>query len=254
MRPVSTRALQGMLAQETGEVFLICLTLSHPTLPAPYYLVNDYNPLVRNISSGTFNIRFIEIHPVPHSLAGKIVTITVDEATPLTALTGESMSLEGLTTVPALNGLVANQITVISDSKFSFGILFGLAPFMSIEAETGTCTDAQEVTFQPFAFDVNLPDERDDQLPQVTMTIDNIDNEILQAIRNIPGQRPETRLEVVLASSPDTVEAGPFNFSILSINYTDANIQGTIGFEDDVLNTAFPADTYTPTNSKGLFP
>ena len=158
MRNVSQRALQAMLAQETGEVFLICITISHPSLSAPYLLVNDYNPLQRT--------------------AG---------------------------------------------------------------------------TFQPFAFDVSLPAEQDDKLPQVQMTIDNIDNEILQAIRNIPGQRPAVMLEVVLASSPNTVEAGPFDFSILSINYSDATIQGTIGFEDDLLNTAFPADTYTPTNSKGLF-
>lgn len=161
MRNVSQRALQAMLAQETGEVFLICLTISHPTLAAPYYLVNDYNSLVRSVNSAN-------------------------------------------------------------------------------------------VTFQPFAFDVSLPNEQDDQLPQVTVTIDNIDNEILQAIRTIPGQRPKVVMEVVLASQ-GTVEAGPFDFSILSINYSDASIQGTIGFEDDLLNTAFPADTYTPTNSKGLF-
>lgn len=158
MRNVSQRALQAMLAQETGEVFLVCITIAHPSLEAPYLLVNDYNPLQRT--------------------AG---------------------------------------------------------------------------TFQPFAFDVSLPNEQDDKLPQVQMTIDNIDNEILQAIRNVPGQRPAVTLEVVLASSPNAVEAGPFNFSILSINYNDATIQGTIGFEDDLLNTAFPADTYTPTNSKGLF-
>jgi hypothetical protein len=147
-----------MLAQETGEVFLVCLTLSHPSLSAPYLLVNDQAALVRT--------------------AG---------------------------------------------------------------------------TFQPFAFDISLPNEQDDALPQVTMTIDNIDTEILVAIRNLGGQRPTVMMEVVLASSPNTVEVGPFNFNILSINYTDATIQGTIGFEDDLLNTAFPADSYTPTNSKGLF-
>jgi hypothetical protein len=147
-----------MLAQETGEVFLVCLTISHPSLTVPYLLVNDYNPLVRT--------------------AG---------------------------------------------------------------------------TFQPFAFDVSLPSEREDQLPQVAVTLDNIDNEIVVAIRNLTGQRPSVTVEVVLASSPDTVEAGPFAFSILNVNYSDATVQGTIGFEDDLLNTAFPADTFTPTNSKGLF-
>lgn len=158
MRKVSSNALRAMLAQETEEVFLVCLTIAHPSLSTPFLLVNDYNPLAR--SAGTF---------------------------------------------------------------------------------------------EPFAFDISLPNEQDDQLPQVTMTIDNIDNEILRAIRTLTGVRPKVTMELVLASSPDTVEAGPFKFTILSINYTDASIQGTIGFEDDFLNTAFPADTYTPTNSKGLF-
>lgn len=162
MRSISPTALRAMLAQETAEVFLICLTITHESFGAPYYLVNDFNPLIRTISSVS-------------------------------------------------------------------------------------------TAFQPFAFDVNLPNEQDDQLPQVTISIDNIDNEILRAIRTIGGTRPAIKLEVVTASLPDTVEAGPFDFNILSINYSDASIQGTIGFQDDLLNTAFPADTYTPTNSKGLF-
>lgn len=162
MRQVSARALRAMLAQETGEVFLVCLTISHPTLEAPYYLVNDYNPLTRTVGG-------------------------------------------------------------------------------------------EPVEFTPFAFDVSMPAEQDDQLPQPTLTIDNIDNEILRAIRNIPGERPKIRMELILASQPDTVEAGPFDFSILSNNYSDASIQGMVGFEDDLLNTAFPGDTFTPTNSKGLF-
>lgn len=158
MRTVSAPALRAMLAQETAEVFLICLTISHPTFAAPYLLVNDYNPLVR--ASGTF---------------------------------------------------------------------------------------------QPYAFDASLPNEQDDQLPQPVITIDNIDNEVLKAVRTCPLPRPTLKMELVLASSPDTVEAGPFEFSVLSAPYNDATIQAAVGFEDDFLNTAFPAATYTPINSKGLF-
>jgi hypothetical protein len=108
-------------------------------------------------------------------------------------------------------------------------------------------------TFQPFAFDVKLPNEQEDQVPQVQITIDNVDRSILTQIRTIGAERPTLMLEVILASSPNTIEAGPFNYSILNINYDASTIQGTIGFEDDILNTAFPADTYTPSNSKGLF-
>jgi hypothetical protein len=158
VRVVSANALRAMLAQETGEVFLVCLTLNHSSFSAPYLLVNDMQQLVRT--------------------AG---------------------------------------------------------------------------TFQPFAFEVTLPNEQEDQVPQVQVTIDNVDRSILQAVRTIGAERPAMTMEVVLASSPNTIEAGPFNFSILNINYDVGQIQGTIGFEDDFLNTAFPADTYTPNNSRGLF-
>lgn len=40
-RPVSLAARRALYAPETGEVFLILLTLSHPTLGTPLRLVND---------------------------------------------------------------------------------------------------------------------------------------------------------------------------------------------------------------------
>jgi len=156
-RTISATALQAMFAQETGEVFLTCLTINHSTFASPILLVNDQVALVRT--------------------AG---------------------------------------------------------------------------TFQPFAFAANLPAEQEDQVPQVQITIDNVDRSILQQIRTIGAEKPSITMEVVLASSPNTVEAGPFDFSILDIDYDANAITGTIGFED-ILNTMFPGETYTPTNSRGLF-
>lgn len=156
---VSATALRAMLAQETGEVFLVCVTIAHPSFTAPYLLVADQVPLVRT--------------------AG---------------------------------------------------------------------------TFEPFAFALNLPNEQEDSPPVVQMSIDNIDTEILKSIRNLPaGKRPDIKIEVVLASSPNVVEKGPYDFQFLSTDYDQASITGTIGFEDDILNTAIPGQSYTPTNSRGLF-
>jgi hypothetical protein len=157
VRVVSANALRAMLAQETGEVFLVCITLSHSSFAQPYLLVSDQKPLVRT--------------------AG---------------------------------------------------------------------------TFQPFAFGIKFPDESEDQLPSVQMILDNVDPAILSAIRTIGAERPSVKVEAVLASQPNTVEA-QFTFAILSIDYNAATITGTLGFEEDVLNTPFPSGTYTPTNSPGLF-
>ena len=158
MRNVSARAMRAMMAQETDEVFLFCITITHSSFAAPYYLVNDQVQLVRAAA-----------------------------------------------------------------------------------------------TFVPCAFSISLPNEQEDQLPQLQWSIDNIDRSILQSIRAIPSGKPTVKMEVVLASTPDVVEAGPFVFSGLSVDYDSGTINGTIGFEDDVLNNAYPGDSYTPTNSPGLF-
>lgn len=151
--------MRAMLAQETGEVFLVCVTINHPSFATPYRQVADQVPLTR--SAGVF---------------------------------------------------------------------------------------------EPFAFTLSLPNEQDDSPPTTQMQIDNVDSKILQAIRTLPaGARPDIVLEIVLAATPNVVEKGPYNFKFLSVDYDAASINGTLGFEDDILNTAIPGGTYTPTNSRGLF-
>ncbi len=107
-------------------------------------------------------------------------------------------------------------------------------------------------TYQPFAFQVKLPDDDDSKIPQVNITIDNVDRSILEAIRTVPGL-PIVEFFVVLASTPDTIEVGPFNFSLLSAGYDVMTITGTLGYEEDFLNQQVPGDLYTPTNSPALF-
>ncbi len=108
--------------------------------------------------------------------------------------------------------------------------------------------------FTPFAFQINMPAEQEDQVPQVQLTIDNVDNSILKAIRNLPvGERVEVVMEVVVASAPDDPEVGPISFKILTIDFDESQITGTLGLDDDFLNTVFPAGSYTPVNSPGVF-
>lgn len=157
-RPLSPAALQAMLAEQTDEVPLMCVTISHSSFASPYYLVYNNEPLQRAIAE-----------------------------------------------------------------------------------------------FEPFAFQLALAPESEDALPQVQMTIDNIDRKILQAIRTLPaGERVSMTMEVVLASQPDVVEVGPVNYKFLSIDFDQAQITGTLGFDDDLLNTTL-GQTYTPVNSPGVF-
>lgn len=58
---------------------------------------------------------------------------------------------------------------------------------------------------------------------------------------------------VVLASSPNTVEAGPFNMKLAGAQATADTITGTLGQEQDIFSQQVPGQQYLPTTSPGLF-
>ena len=158
MTQPSLNALHAMLAEQTDEVFLACVTIDHPSMATPIRVVNDTQDLAR--SAGTFTA---------------------------------------------------------------------------------------------FPFEITLPPDTDDTaVPQVQLSIDNVDRQIVDAIRGL-SSAPSVTLEVVMASSPDTVEAGPFAFELTNAQYDALVVTGTLGYEDDLLNQPFPADTFTPGNSAGVF-
>ncbi|MBY0262754.1 MAG: DUF1833 domain-containing protein [Phycisphaerales bacterium] len=85
-------------------------------------------------------------------------------------------------------------------------------------------------TYVAFVFSIELPVESGDAPRPVRIQIDAVDQSIIKAIREAVGQ-PRVTMEVVLASDPDTVEAGPFSFRLESASYTAVSVVGEISFE-----------------------
>ena len=102
-----------------------------------------------------------------------------------------------------------------------------------------------------YPFLIDLPEESAERISQVTLQIDNVDRAIVQAIRPLTS-KPTIALEEILASSPDTVEAGPFLFSLENVRYNALVIEGNLAFED-ILNESFPGESFTPATHPGLF-
>ena len=120
---------------------------------------------------------------------------------------------------------------------------------LAFNTETVSRTDGD---YLPYAFQITLPEQREDQIPQVILTVDNTDLSVNNAIRTLVGQ-PTVTMDVVLASSPNTVEVGPFDYSLQSAQADANTIQGTLGFEMDIFSQQVPAQLYTPVSSPGLF-
>jgi len=105
--------------------------------------------------------------------------------------------------------------------------------------------------FIAFPFEIELPGAGGDSLPEVTLRIDNVDRQIVQAIRSISGP-PTVTLEVIMASTPNTIEAGPYEFTLRDATYDALTVEGRLQFQD-ILNEPYPADSFGPSGFQGLF-
>lgn len=107
-------------------------------------------------------------------------------------------------------------------------------------------------TYQNFPFEFILPDELEDSPSTVGLRICNVDRSIVQAIRAIPSDRVTVTASIVTADDPETIEAGPFSFSLLECSYDSVVVEGTIGYED-LLNEPFPGDSVNPASLPAIF-
>jgi hypothetical protein len=103
-------------------------------------------------------------------------------------------------------------------------------------------------TYLSFPFMIALPASAQET---VELTVDNVSRELIEEVRSIATPLSIT-LEVVTASDPDTVEAGPFEFQSRAVEYDVQAMRFTLAFEP-LLSEPFPAYTYTPLDYPGLF-
>lgn len=105
--------------------------------------------------------------------------------------------------------------------------------------------------YQAYPFEINMLSDLKDELPKVTLTIDNVDRQIVQAVRTV-SSAPDVTLSVVLADAPNTIEAGPFAMSLKNASYDAFVVSGELGAED-ILNEPYPEGTFNPVDFPGLF-
>ena len=105
--------------------------------------------------------------------------------------------------------------------------------------------------YQAFPFQVDLPDEKEGQISTARLTIDAVDRSIIQVIRTI-SEAATISLKIILADTPDVIEAGPFDFTLRNVSYDAYRVSGTLVYEDR-LDLRIPADSFDPQNFRGLF-
>lgn len=106
-------------------------------------------------------------------------------------------------------------------------------------------------TYTAYPFSLTIPSDLEDSLPRIQLTIDNVSRLIMDEIRLLTSA-PDISIYVILASDPDTIEAGPFETKLRNVSYDANAITGDLQSQD-ILNEPYPGVFYTPANFPGLF-
>ena len=149
----------------------------------------------------------------------------------------------------------AAAATLTRDTDQSFLALMqisgpGLETFRGVHNVESITRNGQ--VYRPWSFDGPPPEDGAQQSSHTTLRVDNIDAEVTERLRTY-ADVPRCELVWVMSSQPNQAVYGPFEFVILSAGAGELTIDLQLGYEEDILNQAFPGQTYTPTNSPGMY-
>lgn len=125
----------------------------------------------------------------------------------------------------------------------------GLPPLRVVNNSVPITSRGQE--YVPYPFDITLPADDSDTLPQVQLKISNVDREIIQFIR-AQLEPPAIVVELVTSAYPDLVEKSLTFLRLTNVSYDALVVTGQLDV-DDFLSQRFPAESYVPPLYPGLF-
>ena len=100
-------------------------------------------------------------------------------------------------------------------------------------------------------FELTWPQDKENEPPQASLKYQNVSRDLVAAIRVLRTPMTAT-IEVVLASSPDTVEASYTGLNVIANSYDVNVVDFTLSFER-FMQDSFPGKIFGPANFPGIF-
>lgn len=103
-------------------------------------------------------------------------------------------------------------------------------------------------------FQLSLPSSSDEQVPQLTMTVDNVERTLVELLRSV-DEPPSVSIEVIRVNRQGvtTSELGPMEFSLLGTDITPESVILQIGYANDILNSPATGDIFNPGTAPAMF-
>lgn len=161
--------------------------------------------------------------------------------------------------------LTPDGLTAILSETTDQVILFALIinhpdlaqPYKLVQNKTDLSVDINGAidTFTAFAFEVSLPDFREDSVPSSKIKLDNIDQFLINLLRT-SNVAPEIEVYVIRKDPLATnavKELGPMTFTLKTVDWDIRTISGDLTLDYDYLNEACMKYRFTPEIAIGLF-
>lgn len=127
-----------------------------------------------------------------------------------------------------------------------------LSPLRVVNDSVDLITNSSPpLTFVAFPFLIQLPADSESLAPEATLTIDNVDQQIVVAIRSI-SSAPSLLIEIVRSADPDTVEVSYPGMELRNVKYDAQQVTGKIVMKRFDAEP-YPSGRMTPTTFPGLF-
>ncbi len=108
----------------------------------------------------------------------------------------------------------------------------------------GANIDSNGETFISCPFRLELPSEEEGTISKATLTIENISRLLVPIIRTI-DRPPSIQVDIVLASSPNTLEVSYTDFILTDVSYNSLTVTGTFS-QENFLAEPYPGSLFAP--------
>lgn len=106
-------------------------------------------------------------------------------------------------------------------------------------------------TYAAYPFEPMLPPSVQGEMPRLDMVFHDVDQTLVVIARSI-STPASVSIEVVMSTTPDTVEAGPWSFEVTSIQYSATELRLGLTVEQ-LITEPYPYRLFNPTDFPMLF-
>lgn len=149
-----------------------------------------------------------------------------------------------------------NAVKAMTAPETAEVIVTLLSLYVDDENILNICDDRMPLTsgnikYTPWGFRAVMPDQSEDARA-CRLQIDNTDLTIARHIKSHLNRRIKIVTRAVMASSPDIVEQGPFEFVLRNVHITAQSIIGEL-VDSYMADRKFSNYTYSPGDFPGLY-